>query len=309
MASPHVYRNRIAEKGYDSWGLTISSIQDANKALNDIKSIEKDLFVMKKEIKNEISIIWDNYREQTKDSFGNALAGAILGKKRTYRIRKKAREKLAEERDNLIATFREVESILDDILKQHNKNKMELRDYITELKTKNKQKRNSRDSYNNRSNSVYEEYIKSQEWREKAEEAKAKAGNRCQVCNRSRAEVQLDAHHRTYERLGNELPEDITVLCRDCHQLYEDSKKLISKAPTEEVSATGFCIRCKKTIKLDPQSPYCYTCFKVWKRFENSEYEENYCHICGEENVSTMQKPACYGCFKINRQKLTFQKA
>ena len=116
MASPIDYRNRIAKKGYDSWGLTVSSIKDANKALNAIKSIENDLFEMKKEIKNEISIIWDNYREQTKDSFGNALAGAILGKKRSYRIRKKARAQLAEDRDNLIASFREVEAIIDDIL-------------------------------------------------------------------------------------------------------------------------------------------------------------------------------------------------
>lgn len=71
----------------------------------------------------------------------------------------------------------------------------------------------------------YKRYIQSQEWREKAEEAKERAGQRCQVCNRPRSEVTLDAHHRTYDRLGNELPEDITVLCRLCHELYESNKK------------------------------------------------------------------------------------
>lgn len=72
----------------------------------------------------------------------------------------------------------------------------------------------------------YYAYIQSDGWRQKANQAKTRAGHRCQVCNRSGSEVQLDAHHRTYERLGNEIPEDITVLCRDCHSLYEANKKL-----------------------------------------------------------------------------------
>lgn len=68
-----------------------------------------------------------------------------------------------------------------------------------------------------KANIDYRAYIVSPEWRIKAEAAKERAGQRCQVCNKSREIVQLDAHHRTYERLGNELPDDITVLCHHCH--------------------------------------------------------------------------------------------
>ncbi len=68
----------------------------------------------------------------------------------------------------------------------------------------------------------YYEYIKSAEWKSKADAAKELAGGRCQVCNKT---GNLNAHHRTYERLGKELPEDITVLCRDCHELYELNRK------------------------------------------------------------------------------------
>ena len=67
----------------------------------------------------------------------------------------------------------------------------------------------------------YYEYINSPEWRRRANAAKALAGYRCRVCNRHADEVVLNAHHRTYERLGNEDPDDITVLCRNCHELYE----------------------------------------------------------------------------------------
>lgn len=63
----------------------------------------------------------------------------------------------------------------------------------------------------------YTEYIKSDEWKKKADAAKEYADNRCQLCNTEGTKIQLHAHHRTYERLGSELPEDITVLCAKCH--------------------------------------------------------------------------------------------
>jgi 5-methylcytosine-specific restriction endonuclease McrA len=65
----------------------------------------------------------------------------------------------------------------------------------------------------------YFEYLRSEPWKLKAEAAKARAGHRCQVCNSA---DRLDVHHRTYERLGRELDSDLTVLCRPCHQLFED---------------------------------------------------------------------------------------
>jgi len=72
----------------------------------------------------------------------------------------------------------------------------------------------------------YTTYMQSAEWRERANAAKRRAGNRCQVCNRPGSAVTLDAHHRTYERLGQERSEDLTVLCRDCHALYEANKRI-----------------------------------------------------------------------------------
>lgn len=70
----------------------------------------------------------------------------------------------------------------------------------------------------------YHSYIRSQEWRDKAEQAKKRAGYRCQLCNKSTEETQLHAHHRTYERLFNEKIEDITVLCAECHAKFHNKK-------------------------------------------------------------------------------------
>lgn len=69
----------------------------------------------------------------------------------------------------------------------------------------------------------YDEYIKTPEWKARSARMKQKAGGRCRVCNSPHA---LDTHHRTYERLGYEDPEDLTVLCRDCHQLFSENGRL-----------------------------------------------------------------------------------
>jgi hypothetical protein len=72
----------------------------------------------------------------------------------------------------------------------------------------------------------YYTYLRSPQWKRKANAAKKRAGYRCQICNHGRDEgARLEAHHRTYARLGHEKPEDITVLCSDCHGLYEANKR------------------------------------------------------------------------------------
>lgn len=68
----------------------------------------------------------------------------------------------------------------------------------------------------------YQEYIESGEWMRRRREAIARALGRCQVCN---ALPPLEVHHRTYDRLGCEAPEDLTVLCRGCHGLYHEVKR------------------------------------------------------------------------------------
>ena len=62
------------------------------------------------------------------------------------------------------------------------------------------------------------EYLKTKEWKARRNRALIKAGNRCQTYGRNN--VPLDVHHNSYERVGNELLEDLAVLCRCCHELY-----------------------------------------------------------------------------------------
>jgi hypothetical protein len=60
----------------------------------------------------------------------------------------------------------------------------------------------------------YAQYIKSRVWKERSRRAKSETGGRCAKCGR---EAPLDAHHKTYARLGREKNGDLLVLCRRCH--------------------------------------------------------------------------------------------
>jgi hypothetical protein len=72
----------------------------------------------------------------------------------------------------------------------------------------------------------YNDYIKTEAWQQRAEAAKVRAGHRCQICNRAASRVTLTVYHRTFERLGHEQPEDLTVLCRGCYELYERNRRI-----------------------------------------------------------------------------------
>jgi 5-methylcytosine-specific restriction endonuclease McrA len=75
-----------------------------------------------------------------------------------------------------------------------------------------------------RAPSDYEEYLLAPYWKHRRGEKLRTVGYRCQVCN-SRS-PPLDVHHRTYDRLGKELDEDLTVLCRNCHSNFHKDSRL-----------------------------------------------------------------------------------
>ncbi len=64
------------------------------------------------------------------------------------------------------------------------------------------------------------EYRKTSRWKGKRQR-QFRRGNMhgCKCCG---SNFYLNLHHRTYERLGNELREDLIWLCKDCHKLVHE---------------------------------------------------------------------------------------
>jgi len=70
----------------------------------------------------------------------------------------------------------------------------------------------------------YDLYLQTAEWKTLRRLKMESASHRCQVCNTDAG--PLEVHHRTYERRGRERLDDLTVLCRRCHQSHHDAEDI-----------------------------------------------------------------------------------
>ncbi len=63
----------------------------------------------------------------------------------------------------------------------------------------------------------YEAYLKSDVWKKRRRQALEADGFRCRICDSG---MDLNVHHRSYDRLGSEAPMDLITLCRQCHAVF-----------------------------------------------------------------------------------------
>jgi hypothetical protein len=77
----------------------------------------------------------------------------------------------------------------------------------------------------------YEVYLKSPEWATKRRWALDRADHKCLICNSSHC---LEVHHRSYDNLGAEGPNDLAVLCDGCHGLFHKHGRWAHRKRVEE---------------------------------------------------------------------------
>jgi 5-methylcytosine-specific restriction endonuclease McrA len=62
----------------------------------------------------------------------------------------------------------------------------------------------------------YSDYRRTPEWQYRRRQMVQAAERKCQHCGSY--SHRLNVHHRSYDRLGNEDPDDLIVLCVSCHR-------------------------------------------------------------------------------------------
>lgn len=62
----------------------------------------------------------------------------------------------------------------------------------------------------------YEEYLRSDSWREIRKRVIAKTNGLCEICKEMPVE---EVHHITYKRIGSEVLEDLLGVCSICHKI------------------------------------------------------------------------------------------
>jgi HNH endonuclease len=70
---------------------------------------------------------------------------------------------------------------------------------------------NSRNDFPDR----YQQRISSAAWKTLKRKVIEQRGNRCERCEKESASLEL--HHLHYQSLGSEQPEDVALLCAECH--------------------------------------------------------------------------------------------
>jgi 5-methylcytosine-specific restriction endonuclease McrA len=66
----------------------------------------------------------------------------------------------------------------------------------------------------------YKAYLQSPEWQEKRERLLEFWDYQCATCS---SPLDLQVHHRTYKRVGNERLNDLIVLCESCHEKFHET--------------------------------------------------------------------------------------
>lgn len=87
--------------------------------------------------------------------------------------------------------------------------------------------------------------------------------------------------------------------------IYKEAEtKQTDNKPKYQNKPRGYCIRCEDRIDLNPGRPYCNNCFSIWIQYENPDYVENVCHMCGEYSDTSMNRPLDYDCYKLVQKEL-----
>lgn len=94
----------------------------------------------------------------------------------------------------------------------------------------------------------YQAYLASEHWQNMRRVALERAGNKCQLCGYG---WNLNVHHNCYDRLGNELPTDLCVLCRPCHERFHGVAKKPEKTSSKQHKGFSFKITVNPGVLVD----------------------------------------------------------
>lgn len=64
----------------------------------------------------------------------------------------------------------------------------------------------------------YKNYLQTEHWKNKRIKIAKQRGMKCEKCGKKIYEHEIyHIHHKTYKRIGNELDDDLMLLCPECH--------------------------------------------------------------------------------------------
>jgi hypothetical protein len=101
----------------------------------------------------------------------------------------------------------------------------------------------------------YQQRITSQQWKVLKRKVIEERGSRCQRCGQESASLHL--HHMHYRSFGSEQPEDVELLCAECHTKADEARATKGR-PKYEVPEEGWIVGPdgEHWGRLDPDMTY-----------------------------------------------------
>jgi HNH endonuclease len=101
----------------------------------------------------------------------------------------------------------------------------------------------------------YHQRISSASWKTLKREVIEQRGNRCERCRQESASLAL--HHVHYRSLGSEQPEDVELLCSECHTRADEARAAKGR-PKRDAPQEGWIVGNDGDHwgKLDPDTVY-----------------------------------------------------
>lgn len=119
--------------------------------------------------------------------------------------------------------------------------------------------------------------------------------------------VRLRAGEPAFLKAVEEAESIIAAATKTRQRRSEEGPALTSfakraSARTEGVAKSrtsqGHCVRCRLSISLNRSRPLCLECYDVWVCYGNADFEEHYCHNCGDDAATSVRRPLCSNCFR-----------
>ncbi|AZJ33798.1 hypothetical protein SAMN05444344_0375 [Tenacibaculum mesophilum] len=105
----------------------------------------------------------------------------------------------------------------------------------------------------------------------------------------------------TREVKNAKIPKENVNSNENLKETIEVDKELqFSKTTNDEEEEVGYCIRTGKEIPFNPEKPFSLSAYRMWDRYGNYDYPENYCHKTGKEShgKTSMGNPILKGIYK-----------
>lgn len=86
--------------------------------------------------------------------------------------------------------------------------------------------------------------------------------------------------------------------CKNLKDIFNFCSNLVTQRIKDiGTSDVGHCLRDGILIPYNLEQPLGERAFKYWSKYSNVDYEESYCHDCGERAQTSVRKPQCRTCW------------